>query len=174
VFVADEQNTHEVDVARWSRLAEAVLRDQGVRGEVELSVLFVEPEVMTGLNERFMDGDGPTDVLSFPIDDDVVELGRWPDASTTGPDRSPVEADEAPLMLGDVVICPAVAAANGPAHTGSYDDELALLLVHGILHVLGMDHSDAADTAAMQRRERELLERHHGPLAGDPWAPERQ
>ncbi len=170
VFVADEQDEQPVDVTRWSRLAQQVVGALGVRGEAELSMLFVASDVMAGLHERFLDGTGPTDVLSFPIDDDVVELGRWPDASTTGPDRSPVGADEAPLLLGDVVICPAVAAANAPGHAGTYEDELALLVVHGILHVLGMDHADTADTAAMRQRERELLDRFHGPLARDPWA----
>ena len=128
-----------------------------MHGDAELSVLFVDAEVMTGLNQRFMDEDGPTDVLSFPLDDDLVELGRWPDASTTGPDRGALQPDDAPLLLGDVVICPEVAARNAPDHAGSYEDELALLVVHGVLHVLGMDHADESTTAAMQARERELL-----------------
>ena len=170
VFVADEQSAHPVDVARWSRLAERVLEAQGVHGDAELSVLFVDAEVMTGLHKRFMDEDSPTDVLSFPLDDDLVELGRWPDASTTGPDRGALQPDDAPLLLGDVVICPEVAARNAPDHAGSYEDELALLVVHGVLHVLGMDHADESTTTAMQARERELLTEHHGPLKRDPWA----
>ena len=126
---------------------------------------------MATLNLRFMEHEGPTDVLSFPLDDDAVELGRWPDATSTGPDRVPGDPDDAPLLLGDVVICPAVAARNAPDHAGTYDDEMALLLVHGVLHVLGMDHDELTDEAAMQQRERDLLAEHHGPLAGDPWAP---
>ena len=132
--------------------------------------LLLLDEVMAGLNQQFMDSDGPTDVLSFPLDDDVVELGRWPDASSTGPDRGQPNPDEAPLLLGDIVICPAVAARNAPDHAGSYDDEVALLLVHGVLHVLGMDHAEPDEARAMQQRERELLAELHGPLAGDPWA----
>lgn len=169
VFVADEQDEQPVDVDRWSRLVEKVLAAQGVRGAAELSVMFVTEEAMTGLNERFMDSTGPTDVLSFPLDDDVVELGRWPDASSTGPDRGSGDTDEAPVLLGDVIVCPAVAARNAPEHAGSYEDELALLLVHGVLHVLGMDHAELTDEAAMQQRERELLAEFHGPLAADPW-----
>ena len=168
--MADEQDVVPVHPARWCRLAEQVIGALGVRGDAELSLLFVDAEVMAELNERFMDAAGPTDVLSFPLDDDVVELGRWPDASATGPHRSPADPDEAPLLLGDVVICPAVAAANAPTHAGNVDDELALLVVHGILHVLGQDHDDEASTAAMQGRERDLLERFHGPLARDPWS----
>jgi probable rRNA maturation factor len=170
VFVADEQEVHPVDVTRWSSLVRNVLTAQGVTGAAELSVLFVDVDVMSGLNQRFMEHEGPTDVLSFPLDDDFVELGRWPDTATTGPDRGPEDPDDMPLLLGDVVICPDVAHANAGHHAGSYDDEIALLLVHGVLHVLGMDHDGPADTAAMQARERELLAEFHGPLAGDPWA----
>jgi probable rRNA maturation factor len=169
VFVADEQADQPVDVARWSRLAEQVIEAEGIHGDAELSVLFVDAEVMTGLNRRFMEADGPTDVLSFPLDDDLIELGRWPDASTTGPDRGAVQPEDAPLLLGDVVICPEVAARNAPEHAGSYEDEMALLLVHGILHVLGHDHVDDSTTAAMQARERELLTELHGELQRDPW-----
>jgi probable rRNA maturation factor len=68
---------------------------------------------------------------------------------------------ELPLLLGDVVVCPAVAARQAPQHAGSYEDELALLVVHGVLHVLGMDHADPAEEATMQARERELLDRYH-------------
>lgn len=169
VFAADEQNDIVVDVDRWSTLARNVLLAEGVRGDAELSVLFVDETSIAALNQQFMEVDAPTDVLAFPIDDDVVELGRWPDASTTGPDRAPIEPDDAPLLLGDVVICPAVAAANAPGHAGTVDDELALLVVHGVLHVLGADHADDADRRAMQVKERDLLTRFHGRLARDPW-----
>jgi hypothetical protein len=71
------------------------------------------------------------------------------------------------MLLGDVVICPAVAARNAPEHAGTYDDELALLLVHGILHLLGMDHEDDDEAEVMEARERVLLARFHQGLAGD-------
>lgn len=169
VFGADEQSDVTVDVERWTALARSVLVAQGVHGDVELAVLFVDESSMAALNSQFMEVDEPTDVLAFPIDDDVVEMGRWPDASTTGPDRAPVEPDDAPLLLGDVVICPAVAARNAPEHAGTIDDELALLVVHGVLHVLGMDHAESGDRQAMQAKERELLTRFHGEPARDPW-----
>jgi probable rRNA maturation factor len=161
VFVADEQNAEPVDVTRWGRLAEQVLEAEGIRGAAELSLLFVDEVAITELNERWLDGEGSTDVLAFPIDDDLVEVGRSPDSGSTGPDRSPPELADSPVMLGDVVICPAVAARNAPQHAGTYDDEIALLVVHGILHVLGMDHADEEETAVMQQRERDLLERFH-------------
>jgi probable rRNA maturation factor len=165
VFVADEQAAEPVEPARWSRLAAEVLAAEGVEGNAELSVLFVSEEVISDLNRQFMGVDGPTDVLSFPIDDDAFETVRWPDPSTTGPARPPSHHDDAPLLLGDVVICPAVAARNAPSHAGSYDDELALLVVHGVLHILGMDHADPAEAEAMRAREAELLTRFHGEVA---------
>lgn len=160
VFVADEQDERPVEVARWEALARAVLHSEGVRGDAELALLFVDETAMTDLNGRFMGAAGPTDVLAFPIDDDDgITSGRLPDGSTSGPDR-PAPSD-LPMLLGDVVICPAVAARNAPTHAGSYDDEIALLVVHGILHVLGMDHATPEETEVMQARERELLELHH-------------
>jgi probable rRNA maturation factor len=160
VFGVDEQAEHQIDLARWVDLAHAALLDSGVRGEAELSLLFVAEPVMAELNKRYMDKDGPTDVLAFPIDD-PIDSGRWPDSGSTGPDREPPELSELPMLLGDVVVCPSVAARQAPTHAGSFDDEVALLVVHGVLHVLGMDHAEPEEAAAMQARERELLDRYH-------------
>ena len=170
VFVSDEQDAVPITIDRWQRLALAVLGDEGVQGEAELSLMFVDETAITDLNRRFMDAEGPTDVLSFPIDGEPNEPGRWPDAGGPGPDRIEHDPEDLPLLLGDVVICPVVAERNAPTHAGSFDDEVALLVVHGILHLLGMDHADDDERVAMQARERELLATHHGPLAADPWA----
>jgi probable rRNA maturation factor len=210
VFVADEQTERPVDLHRWARLAEAVLADEGVTGDTELSVLFVDERSMADLNRRFAGDDTPTDVLAFPIDDEPVESGRWPDAGGSGPGWVPPEPGELPRLLGDVVICPEVAwrnsmgegptaaqganargappessassreadaqgapnpASGGADETkvtrpptdpdGAYTDELALLVVHGILHLQGMDHEDEEAAGAMRQREQELLERYH-------------
>lgn len=160
VFGADEQTTVDVEVDRWTTLAREVLLAEGVRGDAELSLLFVDEAAIAELNQRFMDAEGPTDVLAFPIDDPVV-AGRWPDAGTAGPDRDEPDPGDLPLLLGDVVVCPAVAQRQAPTHAGSYEDELALLVVHGVLHVLGHDHAEPDETAVMQERERVLLERFH-------------
>jgi probable rRNA maturation factor len=160
VFGVDEQDAQPVELARWVDLATDVLLDSGVRGDAELSLLFVDEAVMSDLNRRHMGSAGPTDVLAFPLDE-AIDGGRFPDSGATGPDREPPEVDELPVLLGDVVVCPSVAARQAPEHAGSYDDELALLVVHGILHVLGMDHAEPEETAAMQARERELLDRYH-------------
>jgi probable rRNA maturation factor len=163
VFVADEQSDRPVDPERWAALAESVLHARGVRSNAELSVLFVNEQAMSALNERFLGEAGPTDVLSFPLEDDPVPPGRSPGAGGTGPGWMPPEEEAMPHLLGDVVICPEVAWRNAPEHAGSYDDEIALLLVHGILHLLGMDHLDLEEAEAMERCERELLEAHHRP-----------
>ena len=160
VFVADEQSDEPVDTARWSRLVGSVLEAEGVRGDAEVSLLFVDETAMAELNQRFLSREGPTDVLAFPIDDDVYEGARSADSVGPGPSVDP-ELAELPTILGDVVLCPAVAKRNAPAHAGTYDDELALLVVHGILHLLGMDHADADDAAVMEKREQQLLDRFH-------------
>ena len=160
VFAADEQSAHPVDAMRLVRLAKTVLAAQGVKADSELSMLFVDEEAMAELNKRFLGKEGPTDVLAFPIDDDdVVEGGRSPDSLGPGNGVDP-DADP-PNLLGDVVVCPAVAARNAPEHAGTYEYELELLVVHGILHVLGMDHVDTEEAEAMERRERELLDLFH-------------
>lgn len=163
IFVADEQHDQPVDAIRWVRLARDVLEAEGVRGEAELSLLFIDADAMTDLNRRFHGGDGPTDVLAFPIDEEPVESGRNPDSGTSGPAGfyDTDEPADPPLMLGDVVICPEVAHRNAPDHAGTYDDEVALLLVHGILHLMGMDHAEDEEAEAMEKREQELLERFH-------------
>ena len=128
-----------VDVERWRRLALDVLAVEGAVGELTLT--FVDVDDIAELNEHHMGKQGPTDVLSFPMDDEPV--------------------DGVPTLLGDVVISPAVAAGQFADHAGTLDDELALLVVHGILHVLGHDHAEPDETAVMRGREVALLERFH-------------
>lgn len=163
VFVADEQDDRPVDLARWERLALAVLLDEGVAGEAELTLLFVDEPTIAELNHRFMGSDGPTDVLAFPLDPhDPPQVGRDPDGGTAGPMRDPAaQREHPPLLLGDVVICPTVADRNATERGVSPDDEIALLVVHGILHVMGHDHAEPEETAIMKGRENELLARHH-------------
>jgi probable rRNA maturation factor len=157
VFGADEQKDVAVELDHLVRVAEGVLREEGVRGACELALYFVDELTIADLNERFLGGTGPTDVLAFPIDDDLPEEGRSPDSGSTGPDRPPVEPTEVPLLLGDIMVCPTVAQRNAAELGRAVRDELALLVVHGALHVLGMDHADEEETRVMQARERELL-----------------
>ena len=139
VVGVDEQSDVVVEVERWTELARRVLEDEGIGSESELNLTFVDATEMTGLNRTHMGGTGPTDVLSFPLDDD--------------PDLVPAGQ---PRLLGDVVICPPVVAAQAP---DALDAEMALMVVHGVLHILGMDHADDEEAAVMQAAERRHLDR---------------
>jgi probable rRNA maturation factor len=159
VFAADEQQVHQMDVARWAGLARQVLQARGVKGETEVSLLFVDEDAIAALNEQFLGKTGPTDVLSFPIEDEPGPTGRSPDFGGSGPGSS---AEHGLLtLLGDVVICPVVAARNAVEHEVSFEDEVALLVVHGLLHLLGMDHENEAEAVRMEAVEQQLLTRFH-------------
>jgi probable rRNA maturation factor len=165
VFGADEQSVQPIETLRWVQLARSVLKAEGVRGDAELSLLFVDEQSMADLNKRFAAKDGPTDVLAFPIDEDPAEGGRFPDSGGSGPGYVPLEPSELPTLIGDVVICPSVAFVNAAEHEATFEDELALLVVHGILHLMGMDHMDDEEAKAMEGREQELLDQFHRPPA---------
>ncbi len=149
VVVADEQSVVNVDTHHLADLALAVVRAEGVTGPAELSLTFVDDDTIAECNRRFLGGDGPTDVLAFPID--PLDADADSDAHGRG----------LPRLLGDVLVCPAVAEHHASQRGRPTSDELALLVVHGVLHVLGMDHAEAEEAAAMQARERELLGRFH-------------
>ena len=131
VFVADEQSDVDVDADRLRRLAEHVLDDQDVPDAMEVSLLCVDTDEIAALNRAHMGADGPTDVLAFPLD----------------------RADEPALgevaILGDVVLCPAVAAGQASEHGKTVQAEIDLLVVHGILHLLGHDHAEDDERAVM-------------------------
>ena len=135
VFVADEQaDTGEappIDVDHLHRLARHVLRERRVPDAMELSVLCVNRDDMAVLNQHHMGKQGPTDVLAFPMD--------LPGETLSGE----------PAILGDVVLCPAVAAGQAAERAKTFQAELDLLLVHGILHLLGHDHAEPAEREEM-------------------------
>ena len=163
VYGADEQDAQPVALADMIALAAATLEAEGVKAPAEVSLLFVDEEAIAAFNERFMHKQGPTDVLSFPIEDEFIPSGRFPDSGTSGPGMND-ELVEAPiLLLGDVVICPSVAARNAVDHEVTIEAEMALLVVHGILHLLGWDHKVDAEAERMEARERLLLERFYVP-----------
>jgi probable rRNA maturation factor len=135
----DDSPHVDIDIGRWERLAGAVLTDHGLEGELTLT--FVGVDDIAELNLEHMGKHGPTDVLSFPLDDEPVA--------------------GVPRLLGDVVISPAVAFAQFADHAGTLDDELALLVVHGLLHVLGHDHAEPQEAASMRSLELDMLRRFH-------------
>jgi probable rRNA maturation factor len=164
VFVADEQSDRAVDLAHYAELARNVLGAQGVKDDIEVSLIFVDEATIAELRQRFLGQNGPTDVLAFPIDEEPEPGGRSPDEGGTGPGAGAPDESEIPVLLGDVVVCPAVAARNADDHGVSLEDEMALLVVHGLLHLLGMDHDVDDEAERMERRERELLARFHTPV----------
>ncbi|MDX2380167.1 MAG: rRNA maturation RNase YbeY [Acidimicrobiia bacterium] len=140
----DERTGLTIDLDRWRTLASAAMDVEGVTGELTLT--FVGREEITTLNAEHMGKADPTDVLSFPLDDEP----------TPG----------VPTLLGDIVVSPAIALQQFVDHAGTLDDELALLVIHGVLHVLGHDHADPAEGAVMRDREAALLRQLH--WRGDP------
>jgi probable rRNA maturation factor len=141
VFLADEQDL-EVDGEDLLSLTRHVLAEQRVPADMEVSLLLVDEATIAGLNEEHLGKQGPTDVLAFPID----EPGETP--------------PDVPAILGDVVLCPAVAARQADSFGRTPHDELRLLTVHGLLHLLGMDHADPDDERAMFGLTDELLASH--------------
>lgn len=138
----DDRSGDGVAVADLVSQADFVLARLGLHPDTELSVSLVDTEEMTDLHVRWMELPGPTDVLSFPMD----EL-RAPEPGRTGE----------PGMLGDVVICPQVAAEQAAAAGHGLTGELELLLTHGILHLLGHDHAEPEEHARMFALQDQLL-----------------
>ncbi len=171
VFVANEQAEQPVDEEGLARLARLAMEAEGVE-ESEVSILLVDKNVMTQLNHRYMGEDQPTDVLAFPIDGPSPASG--PPGGPAGPrgfaaDRygddlgneldEEEDDDDAPWLLGDVVLCPTYAAGQARRAGQGLDAELELLTVHGILHLCGFDHADPEDEREMRSRTEELLAR---------------
>lgn len=123
-----------VDLTRLSALGDFVLRRMGIHPQAELSIVLKDELAMAELHHRFMDLEGPTDVLAFPMDE-----------------LRPTDGDEEPepAMLGDVVLCPTVAQVQAHDAGHAVGDELDLLCTHGILHLLGYDHHDPDDERQM-------------------------
>jgi probable rRNA maturation factor len=127
-------------------VARHALDEMGVNPLAELSILLVDVDYMTELNRQWMDGDGPTDVLAFPMDEGSVDHG--PSEAAGGE----------PALLGDIVLCPEVAAKQAATAGHGTMDELALLTVHGTLHLLGYDHAEPDEEAEMFGLQARLLE----------------
>lgn len=125
-------------------LARVAMEAEGLPESTELAITLVDETQMAQLNAEYMGKTGPTDVLSFPIEDWEAD-GEHGDAG--GP----------PLLIGDVVVCPSVVHANSSRAGVAFEDEMALMVVHGILHLLGRDHMTDAEAELMEQREREIL-----------------
>jgi probable rRNA maturation factor len=144
IEIANETPT-SVDIHALERLARFVLDQMKINPMVELSIRLVEVEPMTALHVHFMKEPGPTDVLAFPMD----ELGDQRDDTDS--------EDAPPVLLGDVVLCPDVAASQANEAGHSLENELHMLCTHGILHLLGYDHGDPEEEREMFGLQGELL-----------------
>jgi probable rRNA maturation factor len=142
-----------VDEVALAAIARYVLDEMHIHPLAELSVLVVDEQAMADLHERWMGEPGPTDVLAFPMDElrpphlGAANIGRA-GAEEPGPD---------PGLLGDVVLCPQVAASQARDAGHSTQAELELLAVHGILHLLGYDHAEPEERAEMFGLQDRLL-----------------
>ncbi len=130
----NNESGEAVDEQRLVQLGRFALDELRIHPQSELSILLVDEQTMTDYHVRFMGLPGPTDVLSFPMD----EL------------RPPSDDDEPPEgLLGDIVLCPSVTAAQAAENGRTPEGEADYLLVHGILHLLGFDHAEEGEKKVM-------------------------
>ncbi|WP_134324594.1 rRNA maturation RNase YbeY [Cumulibacter soli] len=139
---------------RLAAIADFMLGQLGIHPQAELSILIVDVPHMAALNERWMGEEGATDVLAFPMD----EL-----SPATRPGVAPADIaddeDEEPGIVGDIVLCPAVAISQAAAAGHTFEDELHMLTTHGILHLLGYDHMEPEEEREMFGLQGQLLKK---------------
>jgi len=145
VLVSNDQELGKLDLKLWAGLIRKVLEAQGAVAALEVNLAFISEDEIAALHLEYLQLEGPTDVLSFPLEEHALALIR--DAHS-GP----------PILLGDMVIAPAVAERQADEYGVSVDDEIALLVVHGTLHLLGFDHQVEAEAEEMEGLEKSLLQ----------------
>lgn len=144
VHLSDEQDDPlQPDVL--TDIALATMAVENLPDSAEVAITMVDEDTIAALNEQHMGKTGPTDVLSFPLES--LSPGHLPATVSDGP----------PLLLGDVFICPAVVARNAERERVPFEQEMALMVVHGLLHLLGYDHVVDAEAEHMEERERIVL-----------------
>jgi probable rRNA maturation factor len=132
-----------VDEARVLRLASFALNELHIHPQADLAIVFVDEPAMEVLHIEWMDEPGPTDVLSFPMDE--LRPGTEGELTPAG-------------LLGDIVVCPQVAAKQAEAAGHETINEILLLTTHGILHLLGFDHAEPEEEKEMFGLQRAILE----------------
>lgn len=138
----NNETTAQIDAREFVDLARYVFDAMFLHPATELSITFVDEKAMSELHEEWMDLEGPTDVMSFPMDE--LREGREGELAPEG-------------LLGDIVICPTVAAQQARMAGHSSEEEMLLLLTHGILHLLGYDHVEPEEERVMFTLQRKLL-----------------
>jgi probable rRNA maturation factor len=142
----------DLDVTGFVRLARFTMSRMRVHPEAELCLKLVDEPTITQFNERYLGHEGPTDVLSFPMD----ELRPGDDDET-----------DAGGILGDMLLCPQYAAEQAPSFSRSVEDEMHLLTIHGILHLLGYDHAEPDEELEMFALQARLLAEWQGVKSGE-------
>jgi len=141
----DPATSPDIDAGELVALAKISLRNEGVPEGAEVSITLLDEQPMGELNEAHLGKVGPTDVLSFPLE--PLTPGMAPAPVAGGP----------PLDLGDIFICPQVVIGNASRSGVPFRNEMALMVVHGLLHLLGYDHIVDSEAEQMEQRERDLL-----------------
>lgn len=144
ISFSDEQ-TRQIDGSALVALAARVVAHEQYPEDTELAITAVTDAAIASLKLEHLGVGEPTDVLSFPIE--PLTPGHPPATVAEGP----------PLLLGDVVIAPAYISRQAAEHGVSESDELSLMVVHGVLHLMGWDHNDELEAEAMERREADIL-----------------
>ena len=144
VYLADEQDV-TIDSHELRQLVFNTLTHEQYPPRVEVTIVLVDEPAMTEYNKRFMDRAGPTDVLSFPLEELV-------------PEKIPtIDEKDPPINLGDIVIAPSYVRKQALGRDVGFEDEMALMVVHGMLHLMGWDHEDDAEAEHMEARESDIL-----------------
>jgi probable rRNA maturation factor len=142
----------DLDLAEFAKLARFTMGRMRVHPEAELCLRLVDEATITEYNQRWMGREGPTDVLSFPMDE--LRPARDGEVEQEG-------------ILGDMLLCPQYATAQAPSFNRSPEDEMRLLTIHGILHLLGYDHAEPEEEREMFALQARLLAEWHGVKSGD-------
>jgi probable rRNA maturation factor len=138
----NNESTYEIDEAALQRLATYALDAMRIHPDADLAIVLVDEAAMEALHVQWMGEPGPTDVLSFPMDE--LRPGNDDQVTPAG-------------LLGDVVLCPQVAEGQAEAAGHTTMDELLLLTTHGILHLLGFDHAEPEEEKEMFSLQRDIL-----------------
>jgi probable rRNA maturation factor len=138
----DNSSNFSIDEVSVKNYTKQMLQILKVNTKSDVSILFVDEDEMTKQHVRWMNESGPTDVMSFPMDDIVLQ-------------DSKLRKKQA--ILGDIIICPAVALKDAKEQGINPAYHLVFLLTHGVLHLLGQDHQEASQRVVMQKREQGIM-----------------
>jgi len=143
MIYVDNSSNFSIDEVNVKRYITQMLKFLKVNTKSDVSVLFVNEDEMTKQHVRWMNEPGPTDVMSFPMDNILLQ-------------NSKLRKKQA--ILGDIIICPAVALKDSKEQGLNPAYHLVFLLAHGILHLLGQDHQEDSQRIVMQKREQGIMD----------------